>query len=63
MHTMDTCTNDKDVVMGFPPLAAVMCTLVIQSTPVSFGAVGTPILVGVHDGLARQALVEHYIST
>jgi lactate permease len=32
--------------LGFPALAAVMATLIIQSTPVSFGAAGTPILVG-----------------
>jgi lactate permease len=51
------------VVMGFPPLAAVMCALIIQSTPVSFGAVGTPILIGVHDGLAGQAIVDAYIAT
>jgi lactate permease len=50
------------VVMGFPPLAAVMCALIIQSTPVSFGAVGTPILIGVHDGLAGQAIVDTYIA-
>ena len=51
------------VVMGFPPLAAVMCALIIQSTPVSFGAAGTPILIGVHDGLAGQAIVDTYIAT
>ncbi|SHJ54743.1 lactate permease [Nocardiopsis flavescens] len=37
--------------LGFPAMAAVMVGLVIQSTPVSFGAVGTPILVGVAGGL------------
>jgi lactate permease len=37
--------------LGFPALAAVMVGMVIQSTPVSFGAVGTPILVGVNQGL------------
>lgn len=51
------------VVLGFPPLAAVMCALIIQSTPVSFGAAGTPILIGVHDGLAGQAIVDTYIAT
>jgi lactate permease len=51
------------VVLGFPPLAAVMCALIIQSTPVSFGAVGTPILIGVHDGLAGQAIVNTYIES
>ena len=38
--------------LGFPAMAAVMVGLVIQSTPVSFGAVGTPMLVGVTGGLA-----------
>ena len=33
--------------LGFPPLAAAMVALVANSTPVSFGAVGTPILGGV----------------
>lgn len=44
--------------LGFPAMAAVMVGLVIQSTPVSFGAVGTPILTGVAKGLeAESALV------
>lgn len=38
--------------LGFPALAAVIVGMVIQSTPVSFGAVGTPILVGISRGLA-----------
>ena len=37
--------------LGFPGMAAVMAGMIIQSTPVSFGAAGTPILVGVHNGL------------
>jgi len=37
--------------LGFPALAAVMTTLIIQSTPVTFGAVGTPILVGMAESL------------
>ena len=36
-----------DGAIGFPPLAAVVFGMMIQSTPVSFGAVGTPMLVGV----------------
>ena len=32
--------------MGFPPLAAVITALVFNSTSVTFGAVGTPIIVG-----------------
>lgn len=41
--------------LGFPAMAAVLVGLVIQSTPVSFGAVGTPILVGVTNGLGRDS--------
>ncbi|MFQ5740132.1 MAG: L-lactate permease [Acidobacteriota bacterium] len=37
--------------LGFPALAAVMVSLIIQSTPVTFGAVGTPILVGMAQSL------------
>ncbi|MUL40063.1 L-lactate permease [Streptomonospora sp. PA3] len=44
--------------LGFPAMAAVMVGLVIQSTPVSFGAVGTPILVGVDGGLAGSEAVQ-----
>jgi len=50
------------VILGFPPMAAVVCALTIQSTPVSFGAVGTPILVGVNKGLADQSLVNDFIA-
>ena len=46
--------------LGFPGMAAVMAGMIIQSTPVSFGAAGTPILVGVNDGLeADPALVAY----
>lgn len=38
--------------LGFPAMAAVMVGLIIQSTPVSFGAVGTPMIVGIGNGLA-----------
>ena len=44
------------VAIGFPALAAVMIGMMIQSTPVSFGAVGTPILIGVTNGLDHGAL-------
>ena len=47
--------------LGFPAMAAVMVGLIIQSTPVSFGAVGTPILVGVEPGLAGSAEVEERV--
>ncbi|SEA14145.1 lactate permease [Thalassobacillus cyri] len=43
--------------LGFPAMAAVVAGMVIQSTPVSFGAVGTPILVGVQTGLAADATI------
>ncbi|MFC2084101.1 L-lactate permease [Bacteroidota bacterium] len=39
------------VALGFPPLAAVMIGMMIQSTAVTFGACGTPILIGVRGGL------------
>ncbi|MDV2682949.1 L-lactate permease [Alkalihalophilus lindianensis] len=39
------------VAIGFPAMGAVMVALIIQSTPVSYGAVGTPILIGVQSGL------------
>lgn len=40
--------------LGFPAMACVMAILIIQSTPVSYGAVGTPILVGVNTGLGGK---------
>lgn len=48
--------------MGFPAMAAVMVGLIIQSTPVSFGAVGTPILVGVTNGLGGDPAVDERIA-
>ncbi|OEF98807.1 lactate permease [Vulcanibacillus modesticaldus] len=39
------------VALGFPPLAAVSLALMADSSPVSFGAVGTPIIVGINQGL------------
>jgi len=39
------------VALGFPAAAAVMIGMMIQSTAVTFGAVGTPILLGVKGGL------------
>ncbi|MDI5987586.1 L-lactate permease [Halomonas sp. M4R5S39] len=46
------------VALGFPALAAVVVGMMIQSTPVSFGAVGTPIVVGVSGGLDRAGITE-----
>jgi len=43
--------------LGFPPLGAVMAGMLIQSTPVSFGAAGTPILIGVGTGLSTDPAV------
>ncbi len=41
--------------LGFPAMASVMSMLIIQSTPVSFGAVGTPMIVGVTSGIDNKA--------
>ncbi|MCK0715616.1 L-lactate permease [Chromohalobacter sarecensis] len=46
------------VALGFPALGAVTVGMMIQSTPVSFGAVGTPVVVGVTGGLNRNAITE-----
>lgn len=48
--------------IGFPALAAVMVALIIQSTPVSFGALGTPILIGVNTGLTDKPEVTSYLA-
>ncbi|MGR8981381.1 MAG: L-lactate permease [Gammaproteobacteria bacterium] len=47
--------------LGFPAMAAVVAGMIIQSTPVSFGALGTPILVGVNTGLSGDASVYEFI--
>ena len=49
--------------LGFPPLAAVVAGMIIQSTPVSFGAAGTPILIGVNGGLTSQEAVQAHVSS
>jgi lactate permease len=43
--------------LGFPAMAAVVAGMVIQSTPVSFGAVGTPMIVGVGNGLGADPTI------
>ncbi|MQA90882.1 MAG: L-lactate permease [Gemmatimonas sp.] len=48
--------------LGFPAMAAVMVGLIIQSTPVSFGAVGTPVLVGVFGGLTGSPAVDEHLA-
>ncbi|GAB4239110.1 MAG: L-lactate permease [Elainellaceae cyanobacterium] len=50
------------VAIGFPAMAAVMAALIIQSTPSTFGAVGTPIIIGVNAGLENVAAVERQIA-
>ncbi len=48
--------------LGFPALAAVMVALIANVTPVSFGAVGTPTLIGIQSSLdipsVQQSLAE-----
>ena len=44
------------VALGFPAVAAVMLGMMVQSTPVTFGAVGTPVLVGIKGGLENPEL-------
>jgi len=46
--------------LGFPAKSAVVSGMIIQSTPVSFGAVGTPILIGVSKGLEGSEAVSSY---
>ncbi len=43
------------VALGFPALCAVILGMMVQSTAVTFGAVGTPILVGVRGGLQSES--------
>lgn len=44
------------VALGFPPLAAVVIALIADSSAVSFGAVGTPVLVGITQGLDQPTV-------
>jgi lactate permease len=46
--------------LGFPAMAAVISGMIIQSTCVSFGAAGTPILVGVNKGLSADPAILQY---
>jgi lactate permease len=50
------------VAIGFPAISAVMIGMMIQSTPVSFGAVGTPIIIGVSSGLDKSNLTEQLVA-
>ena len=45
------------VALGFPAMAAVMIGMMIQSTPVTFGGCGTPIIIGVKGGLENPELL------
>lgn len=49
------------VALGFPALGAVMIGMMVQSTPVSFGAVGTPIVVGVTAGLDQAGISQQLL--
>ncbi|MCB0664670.1 MAG: L-lactate permease [Saprospiraceae bacterium] len=49
------------VAIGFPAMAAVMLGMMVQSTAVTFGAVGTPILVGVRGGLTSDLVDQNLI--
>jgi len=46
--------------LGFPAMAAVTAGMIIQCTPVSFGACGTPIILGVSTGLKTSEAVNQY---
>lgn len=45
--------------LGFPAMAAVVAGMIIQSTPVTFGAVGTPLLVGAYTGLSADPSISN----
>jgi lactate permease len=49
--------------LGFPAMAAVTAGMMIQCTPVSFGAAGTPIMVGINTGLANDPQVQEYATS
>ena len=48
--------------LGFPALAAVMISLIANSTAVVFGAVGIPVLLGINAGLEGASVVDNYIA-
>jgi lactate permease len=50
------------VALGFPALAAVMVALIANSTPAVFGAVGTPVLLGINAGLEGAPAVDNYLA-
>lgn len=44
--------------IGFPALAAVMVAIIANSTPVSFGTVGTPTIIGVGSSLNTPSVMD-----
>ena len=48
--------------LGFPALAAVMVALIANSTAVSFGAVGTPILIGTASSLNLPEIEQNMLA-
>ena len=48
------------IALGFPALCAVMLGMMVQSTPVTFGAAGTPILVGVRGGVDSPETISYF---
>ena len=48
--------------LGFPALAAVTIALIANSTAVVFGAVGTPVLLGIDTGLEGALVVKNYLT-
>lgn len=51
------------VALGFPAMAAVVVGMMIQSTPVSFGAVGLPIILGMSSGVDQSGITEQLIAS
>lgn len=51
------------VAVGFPAMAAVMAALIIQSTPSTFGAVGTPLVFGMATGLGGAPSVNETLAS
>jgi lactate permease len=49
------------VAIGFPALSAVISALIIQSTPSTFGAVGTPIMIGINNGIGGIEQVQRHL--
>ena len=50
------------VSIGFPAMAAVIPAMLIQTTATAFGAVGTPIIIGLDSGLQGSSAVEQEIA-